>query len=364
MIRWLSLITLALIVSLVWGPNLHAQDHTDAWATGPLNMRTGPNQDFTSITQLAPDTGLTLEARNPEATWVLGTTLDTRFRGWVAAEYLKYDSQFRVVDLAVSDEILESTVPYESVDLTAYPVVPQSLGQARVIFAAGQARGRAENVVAKVGDCNSIEWRFLHPFGLGEYDLGAYGELAKVVEHFSASLAYRTYAAHNGLTVNGALDPVWASPAVCFANESPLVCELRLHNPSMAVIMFGTNDMIVLTPNQFDYYLRQVVRTTIQAGVVPILSTFPRHLAFPDRSITFNQIVVLVAQEYDVPLINLWLALEPLPNHGIAGDGFHLSGTMQGAGMLTEDNLRYGYTVRNLVTLQALDAIWQAVTSE
>jgi hypothetical protein len=243
------------------------------------------------------------------------------------------------------------------VDLTAYPILPESMGQAGTIFS--QSENKATHVIAKVGDCNSIEWRFLHPFGLNEYDLGSYTDLADVIAHFEESLAYRSYAAQNGLTVNGALDPAWASQADCNLGESPLTCEFRLHNPSVAIIMFGTNDMLALTSSQFDYYLRRIVRETIDAGIIPILSTFPRHLAFPDRSITFNQIVVLVAQDFDVPLINLWLALEPLPNHGVSGDGFHLSGTMQAAGAFTEVNLHYGYTMRNLVTLQALDIVWR-----
>lgn len=337
-------------------PFITAQDNADAWTNGTLHMRTGPNQEFTSITNLPPGAALFLEARNTEATWVLGTTVDRQFRGWVAREYLGYRDQFHVIDLPVSDEILESTVLYETIDLTAYPILPESIGSVWEIFEQGSGD---RHVIAKVGDCNSIEWRFLHPFGLGEYELGAHTNLADVINHFEESLAYRTYAAQNGLTVNGVLDPAWASKVACNPGESPLACEFRLHNPSVAIIMFGTNDMLVLTPGQFDYYLRHLVRETMNMGVIPILSTFPRHLAFPDRSITYNQIVVLVARDLDVPLVNLWLALESLPNHGISDDGFHLSGTMQAAGVLTEENLHYGYTMRNLVTLQALDIVWR-----
>jgi hypothetical protein len=250
-----------------------------------------------------------------------------------------------------------------SIDLSAYPIVPTSTGRARDIFRQGQAQGRDASVVSKVGDCNSAEWLFLYPFGLNQYNLGEYTYLQGVVDRFSDSFAYQTFAAYNGMHVAAVLDPVWASPSVCQQSESPLLCEFRVHNPSVALIMFGTNDMLVLTPLQFDQSLRRVVDETIQAGVIPILSTFPRHLAFPDRSVLFNQIVVRVALDFDIPLVNLWLALEPLPAHGIADDGFHLDGPLTRAADLSLPNLRTGYPMRNLVTLQVLDVVWREAMS-
>jgi hypothetical protein len=125
--------------------------------------------------------------------------------------------------------------------------------------------------------------------------------------------------------------------------------------------MFGTNDMLVLTPEQFDHNLRRIVYETIRVGVIPILSTFPRHLSFPERSTLFNQIVIRVALDFNVPVINLWLALESTPSHGIDGDGFHLNGPITRAGDFTSDaNLETGFPLRNLVTLQTLDVIWRA----
>ncbi|GIV81414.1 MAG: hypothetical protein KatS3mg051_0768 [Anaerolineae bacterium] len=88
--------------------------------------------------------------------------------------------------------------------------------------------------------------------------------------------------------------------------------------------MFGTSDLLVMTPGEFDHYMREIVDRTIEAGVIPILSTFPGNMGFWDRTILYNQIVVRIALDYDIPLINLWLALESLPNHGLEPDGFHL----------------------------------------
>lgn len=252
--------------------------------------------------------------------------------------------------------------PAVALDLSAYPIVPDELGIAAEVFAHGQMLDRDPHVISKVGDCNSVDWLFLHPFGEGQYDLGEYGELETVVAWFEQSFVIRSQAASNGMNVSGVRDPLWANPSFCEAEESPLACEYRMQRASVAIIMFGTNDMLVLTPEQFDESLRLVVEESIEAGVIPVLSTFPRHLSYPERSIQFNQLVVQVALDYEVPLINLWLALEPLPVHGIDADGFHLNGPLTRAGDFTSArNLETGYPMRNLVTLQALDVIWREI---
>jgi formylmethanofuran dehydrogenase subunit E-like metal-binding protein len=70
--------------------------------------------------------------------------------------------------------------------------------------------------------------------------------------------------------------------------------------------------------------------------------------------------VVKIAMDNDIPLINLWLALESLPNHGLEMDGFHLDEPPDARSCyLVGDYLQNGYPVRNLVTLQTLDAVWR-----
>lgn len=367
-----------------------AQPDYNAWTVVALNMRSGPGQTYSLITQLPANTGLVLETRSADATWLLGHTPDGRFRGWVASAYVAYHDGFDPVDLPVDESILVGSpggtspdgeslnreVAYEAVDmangedlmlaraalidLDAYPVIPETAAQMRPVFERGQKMGRDPAMIAKVGDCNSAGWVFLWPFGEGRYDLGEYTDLQPVIDQFEVALATRTYASHNGLNANAVLDPMWADPYACEPGESSLACEYRLHNPGVAVIMFGTNDLLSLTAPQFDQSLRRVVIETQQAGIIPLLSTFPLHLSLPDRAKEFNQIVVRIALDYNLPLINLWRALEPLPNHGIAPDGFHLSGPLTEAGDLhTAANLDSGFPRRNLVTLQALDVVWR-----
>jgi hypothetical protein len=269
---------------------------------------------------------------------------------------------YEAVDLAGGADLMLARA--RAIHLDAYPVIPAAAAGASTIFQHGQTLGRDANVLSKVGDCNSADWFFLHPFGQDQYDLGDYTDLQATVDAFSTSFTYQSYAAYNGLNARAALDPTWADPAVCRADESPLLCEYRVHNPSVAIIMFGSNDVLVLTPVQFDHALRRVIYETIQAGIIPVMSTFPRYIPLPDRSILYNQIVIRVALDFNVPVMNLWLALEPLPDYGIDDDGYHMNGPVTRAGdFASARNLQTGYPVRNLVTLQTLAMLGRNVLS-
>jgi hypothetical protein len=217
--------------------------------------------------------------------------------------YTNREFLYEAVDLNGGGDLV--IVRASPINLADYPIIPASTGRAGEIFQQGQTLGRDPDAVSKVGDCNSVEWLYLQPFGDNQYDLGQYTYLQPVLDHFAASFSYPTAAANNGLNALAVLDPLWANPVTCLAGESPLTCEYRLHNPGVAVIMFGSNDLLVLTPAQFDQGLRRTVNETIQAGIIPVLSTFPRYIDFPDRSILFNQIVIRVALDFDIPLINL-----------------------------------------------------------
>lgn len=347
-----------------------------------MNVRSGPGTSHSTLTTLPGGTSLVLEARNGDASWVLGHTPDGRVRGWLASQYLVF-SEGSAAGLPVSAEIVAAGAPAAApaveyageriielrpfnaanvtgINLAAYPVVGRATGRARQIFLAGRALGNNPHVVAKVGDCSSEHWYFLKPFAWGDYNLGGYANLQSVVDHFGESLAYDGEATHNGFNANAVLMSMWANPAVCQKGESPLECEFRLHRPSVAIIMFGTSDLLVMSPAQFNTFMRQIVDDSIEAGVIPILSTFPGNLGFWKETILYNQIVVRIALDYDIPLINLWLALESLPNHGLEPDGFHLGEPPYGTScVLTEPYLATGYTTRNLVTMQTLDAVWR-----
>lgn len=360
------------------------------YASYDLNVRSGPGTNYAAIGIIPGGTGLILEGRNADASWVLAKSADGNLRGWLSALYIRFEGTNawnlpetgEVVSVPASSNASPATngsVPsttgggYDgiilgsfdpstvaNIDLAAIPAVGQSTPRARDIFLNGRALGRDPHVLAKVGDCSTEHWYFLSPLGWGRYNLGNYSNLQGVVDHFGESLGYNSEAANNGYNVNSVMNPIYANPAVCQPDESPLACEYRLHNASVAVIMFGTSDLIVMSAYEFDFYLRDVVRLTIEANVIPILSTFPSNLQFRSHTILYNQIVVKIAQDYGIPLINLWVALETLPNHGVDDDGFHLDTPPDDNSChLYGDYMQNGYNVRNLVTLQTLDNVWR-----
>lgn len=255
----------------------------------------------------------------------------------------------------------------EGIDPADLPVLPALTDHARAIFERGQARDnpRDPRLFSKVGDSMTASPNFLTAFGDGDYDLGKYADLAAAVDYFAADAEENAFNRDNyanalGFSTASALDSTWANADMCEPNESPLACEFRLANPAFALIMFGTNDVMVFDDVLFDYFLREVVLATIAADVVPVLYTFPIRPEAPDLSATFNQIILKIAADYDLPVINLVLALEALPNYGVdLEDTLHLTIPAAPGSATTFDaaSLEAGYTVRNLVTLQALDSL-------
>lgn len=253
------------------------------------------------------------------------------------------------------------------IDLTAYPIVPEISERAKQIYLDGIASGNNPHTFIKVGDCMTHNPYFLHPIGQGDYDLGDYQALQPVIDNFNQddlnSFDRESQAAAGGFNTASVLDSLWANPEFCQAGETPLSCEVRAMQPSIALIMFGTNDVFYLDEASFDFFLRSIVVETIRDGILPIMSTFPHRPEFPEKSVLYNQIVVQIAQDYDVPLINLWLALDPLPNQGIdQEETTHMSTPASGeVCYFIGPNLEAGFTMRNLVTLETLDAVMQAV---
>ncbi len=53
-------------------------------------------------------------------------------------------------------------------------------------------------------------------------------------------------------------------------------------------------------------------------------------------------------------------AVQGLPDDGLSSDGIHPSVFIGHAADFSQDYIQAGYTVRNLLALQALDAVWKA----
>jgi lysophospholipase L1-like esterase len=212
---------------------------------------------------------------------------------------------------------------------------------------------------------------FLTPIGNGNYQLGAYGDLADTIGYFSQanartgnSFANVSLAAGGGWSTNTLLQAGYSSPQIC-GKDSPLVCEYKQVKPAIALIMIGTNDSGSGSTDWFEGNLRQIVQTSMDMGIIPVLSTIPPKPMNADqtaRGIAFNQVIRSVAVQYDVPLWDYFTAMDALPDKGISSDHLHASVPPGGqSAVFTAENLQYGYTIRNLEALQVLDVLRRLV---
>jgi hypothetical protein len=197
------------------------------------------------------------------------------------------------------------------------------------------------------------------------------GYLGPVVDFYRSGVARdcqnsfsnRSFAAENGWTTESVLTPgnrPGDTPDDCLPGEVPLVCELRIVRPAVALIMLGTNDVTYLPIDLYRANLSRIVETCIGMGVIPVLSTIPHRGGLEGQVAAFNDLIVQLAYGYDVPLWDYAAAMRVLPDGGLSGDWVHPN-TPPGdlVAYFTPANLYYGYTVRNLTALQVLDAVWR-----
>jgi hypothetical protein len=263
-----------------------------------------------------------------------------------------FDAVYQAVNVAHIPTATPIPVPtLNPADWQSWPVVPSVSVEMITVYQRGQELGNDPRAFSKIGDGEiSATWFFTN-FDLGHYNLGPYVELRPVIDEFFGSFDRVSQAAHSGFTTTLILDPKAADKYACKSGESPMDCELRLHKPSFAFISLGTNQ--IDTPEVFESELRQILEHLLEKGVVPILSTKADNLEGDHR---INQIIAHLAVEYHVPLWNFWLAVQPLPNHGLQDDMEHL--TYAGLDFSNNINMQSAWPWRNLTALQSIDAVY------
>lgn len=223
----------------------------------------------------------------------------------------------------------------------------------REVYLRGLALGNNPHAFAKIGDCNSEPPFFLAKFDTGEYDLGPYGDLQPVIDHFKGSFARTSATVWTGNHAWALFDATWSNPATCQPGETPLECEFRVQHPSVVLIRLGTNETGHTA--MFEENLRKLIEVSLERGVIPVMGTKADQLEGSDE---INETIRALAAEYGVPLWDFARAAETLPDRGLQADGFHMTWTPLNYGdALT---LKYGHPLQNLTALLALDAVWHA----
>ena len=218
-----------------------------------------------------------------------------------------------------------------------------------------------DDAFSKMGGSSVASRAFLHCFATPYVELGEHGDLAETVEYFAAGRRNSFNRESDAAGVSWNLRYVLGGRPANFRNE------LERTQARWALILFGGND--AQNENELVYVKRLVylVEELAEMGVVPILgAALPRRNSYKDRWIgRFNAITEAVAKHWSLPYIDYHAALSALPRKGLARDGVHPNvlgqGGLQAACQLTERGLRYGNNLRNLLTLEMLNALRKAV---
>lgn len=341
-----------------------------------VQLRALPDAASEMLGALDEYTPLTILGRTSDNVWLRVATPDGEI-GWVMLYFLDVEIDLNSLDIPVDVVVPERPTATQPAPTAVPPFDPRQhithiTPNVRQIFAAGQQQGNRANVFSKVGDSITVGTYFLYPIGWGAYNLRDYGHLNATIATFSGavardgnSFANNSLAADNGWTSNHILNPALAHPDLCNPGETPLACEYRVVRPAIALIMIGTNDVAEVPAGTFSANVNQIVEISLANGVIPALSTIPSRAGMEANVATFNQTIRNIASHHGIPLWDYGTVMAQLPNGGLSTDGVHPSwppGDFAAAADFTRANLDYGYTLRNLMALQTLDAIWRAAS--
>lgn len=216
------------------------------------------------------------------------------------------------------------------------------------------------DVFAKVGASNTVNTNFFHCFDGNDVDLGEHKKLAPSWEFFRKTKADDSHSSFNRTSLAATVG--WGAFKTVEGSPSPIEQEVAAIKPSFAVVLLGTNDTYEQGVLGFDKSMIRVVEQLLQLKVVPLITTIPPRA---DTTVAnalvpeMNAILRAIAQQYQIPFLDLWQLLEVLPDKGLVGDGVHLgvysSGGKARGCWLTQDSLKKGMNLRNWISLEALD---------
>lgn len=222
-----------------------------------------------------------------------------------------------------------------------------------------------DDVFAKVGDSITASGDCLYCLPTPRLDLGNYAALQHTASYFTAGDAGGRSPFRRD---SEAAKIGWSAWAVTLDGFWPLAREFREIHPRFALVQFGTNDVQDRALHVFADRLFDIADFWLGRGVIPVLFTVPprRDNREAARWIPrYNAVIRGVAQSRQIPLVDYHLELSRLPHDGLARDGIHpntYSGPLgRNACDFTAEGLRYGYNLRNLLALQALNRVASVV---
>jgi len=327
---WVGLILWAVV------GQAHSQDLSSITLTTPrfaTGLYAGPGRSFERINTLLPGQLVNVIERNRLGSWLHVWQVREDglivIDGWVETQTMHFRPGLDLFTMVTENwwtldgDPSRAANPQEA-RLYQLPIMPHLGGAMHQVYERGRIRGRNPAVVTRVGDSllNS-DW-YLLPMRQTNYRLGMFNFLEPDIRFFGPNMRW-SVAVQRGLSTYSVHDSLHAGRG-CLPNETPLLCEYRTANPIAAFIMFGPNDLVINAPEDYRQNMARIVEVSFEQGVIPVLMTFsshPRH-RFYARSLQYNNIIADLAEQYQVPLINVWLAARHLPEYGLEQDLVHL----------------------------------------
>jgi len=267
-------------------------------------------------------------------------------------------------DLPAAETVLPTSTSTPKPPLAAdawmqMPAVPSQISDSmRAVYERGLDMGNDPHRFSVIGDCQNVSSYFLAVFDQpDDFSLGdEYAYLQPTIHYYQGSFSRASLAVKGGFNAAAVISPLRADPKRCNKNESPLDCELRVWKPSVVIVSMETW-WSEKPAEEYDKYMRRVLDRIIETGALPIIATKADNLE-GDHSI--NATIAQIAYEYDIPLWNFWAAVQPLSNHGLSPDNFHLTFARN----FFDDPVRMksAWPWRNLTALQTLDAVRRGLT--
>jgi hypothetical protein len=270
-------------------------------------------------------------------------------------------TQLPVIDSGMPSATFTPKSPPKEDAWMQMPAVPTGIGNSmRLVYERGIVFGNDPKHFSIIGDCQNVSSYFLSVYDKpGAFSLGEdYAYLQPTIDYYDGSFSRKSLAVKGGFNVAAILSPLRADPKSCNKNESPLDCELRVWKPS--VVFFSMETWWSEKPaEEYDKYMRRVIERILETGAVPIIATKADNLE-GDNAI--NATIAQISYDYDLPLWNFWAAVQPLPNHGLSPDHFHLTFARN----FFDDPVRMksAWPWRNLTALQTLDVVHRGLTQQ
>ena len=154
-------------------------------------------------------------------------------------------------------------------------------------------------------------------------------------------------------------------------DPSPLTLEVNAIDPSVALVMFGTNDMYFgghAAPASMKFpwmyaQMKRLLEDLMARGIVPILYAIPPykgvHWQLETLVESYNIVLRGLAEGKQIPFIDFHSRMQELPSLGLRDDGVHPNTSPDGPCDFSQTGLQYGNNLRNLLTMEALDRVWQ-----